>query len=609
MKKIISIIAFLVGFAIQAWAYDFQSGNLLYSINSTAPPEVRLVGHVDGTAAQGELVIPETVTYDGITYSVTIIGKNAFRLCSGLIGNLVIPNSIKEIKAGAFSHCIGFTGDLVIPNSVTKMNIDTSPDNTVPGAFEECTGFHGHLVLSNALEIIGDAQGGGCFSGCVNFTGELVLPNTITYIGEMAFQGCKGFIGTLFVPESVTEINDNAFADCSGIENVVFPNNPFIKGSGLFASCINLTHIYIPEGWTTMGVRIFLNCTGLQSVLLPNGLKEINTSAFEHCINLTSINLPEGLERIEMSAFSNCINLEHINLPEGLKSIGTGAFSSCNSLKELHLPKNLVTIGGWAFRRSGLTGEMIIPDPVERIELYTFDSCAFIMKIVVGKSVNYVAEPAFRCTRLESIVIRATTPPELKRVANQLNLPLDVSITVPCGTLNAYQNAEGWCEFTNMHEGITDLFMVVSADETAGTVRVLKEATCEDKSVQVEALPREGCSFLYWEANSERVSEESVYIFEHEEDTELVAHFSGAGLEEEKALCSIYPNPTSSQVVILGENLQRAEVINMLGQQVLSVQCKGNEMQIDMAALPVGVYFVTVTDEEGRKCVRKVVKE
>ena len=47
----------------------------------------------------------------------------------------------------------------------------------------------------------------------------------------------------------------------------------------------------------------------------------------------------------------------------------------------------------------------------------------------------------------------------------------------------------------------------------------------------------------------------------------------------------------------------------MLGQKMLYVQGKGKELQIDMTALPAGIYFVTVTDEEGRKCVRKVVKE
>ena len=54
---------------------------------------------------------------------------------------------------------------------------------------------------------------------------------------------------------------------------------------------------------------------------------------------------------------------------------------------------------------------------------------------------------------------------------------------------------------------------------------------------------------------------------------------------------------------------QEGEIIYILGQQVLSVQGNGNELRIDMATLPTGIYFVTVTDEEGRKCVRKVVKE
>ncbi|MBR5726128.1 MAG: T9SS type A sorting domain-containing protein, partial [Muribaculaceae bacterium] len=57
------------------------------------------------------------------------------------------------------------------------------------------------------------------------------------------------------------------------------------------------------------------------------------------------------------------------------------------------------------------------------------------------------------------------------------------------------------------------------------------------------------------------------------------------------------------------ENLRQAEVFNMLGQLVLTALGKGNGIYIDMTDLPAGVYFVDVTDEEGRKCVRKVVKE
>ena len=87
--------------------------------------------------------------------------------------------------------------------------------------------------------------------------------------------------------------------------------------------------------------------------------------------------------------------------------------------------------------------------------------------------------------------------------------------------------------------------------------------------------------------------------------TELV------GIEEtvHTAFATIHPNPTTGLVTITGENLRQTEVLNVLGQKVLSIQGEGNELRIDLATLPAGVYFVNVIDEEGRKCVRKVVKE
>ncbi|MBQ3943994.1 MAG: cell surface protein, partial [Alphaproteobacteria bacterium] len=74
MKKIVITLTILASFVVHALAYDFQSGNLLYTIISTDPPCVSLSGHVDNTNAQGELVIPETVEYESVNYSVTDIG-------------------------------------------------------------------------------------------------------------------------------------------------------------------------------------------------------------------------------------------------------------------------------------------------------------------------------------------------------------------------------------------------------------------------------------------------------------------------------------------------------------------------------------------------------
>ena len=78
---------------------------------------------------------------------------------------------------------------------------------------------------------------------------------------------------------------------------------------------------------------------------------------------------------------------------------------------------------------------------------------------------------------------------------------------------------------------------------------------------------------------------------------------------ESNSFASIHPNPTTGMVVIAGENLHQAEVFNTLGQQVLSVQGSGNELYINMSAFPAGIYFVAVTNEEGRKCVQKVVRD
>ena len=82
MKKLILTLTLLVGFAMQALAYDFQSGDLLYTIISINPPCVSVVGHVDGENAQGELDIPFTVTYEDETYTVTEIWRMGFyELC------------------------------------------------------------------------------------------------------------------------------------------------------------------------------------------------------------------------------------------------------------------------------------------------------------------------------------------------------------------------------------------------------------------------------------------------------------------------------------------------------------------------------------------------
>ena len=81
------------------------------------------------------------------------------------------------------------------------------------------------------------------------------------------------------------------------------------------------------------------------------------------------------------------------------------------------------------------------------------------------------------------------------------------------------------------------------------------------------------------------------------------------GENEATAFAILYPNPATGFVNITGKDLKRAEVFNTLGQCVATVKGQGEQLTVDISNLPAGVYFVNITDGEGCKCVRKVIKE
>ena len=83
----------------------------------------------------------------------------------------------------------------------------------------------------------------------------------------------------------------------------------------------------------------------------------------------------------------------------------------------------------------------------------------------------------------------------------------------------------------------------------------------------------------------------------------------GIDENESTAFATLHPNPTNGLVTITGKDLRTAKVINALGQCVATVKGEGELLTVDISNLPAGIYFVNITDGEGRKCVRKVVKE
>ena len=85
--------------------------------------------------------------------------------------------------------------------------------------------------------------------------------------------------------------------------------------------------------------------------------------------------------------------------------------------------------------------------------------------------------------------------------------------------------------------------------------------------------------------------------------------YDGISEDSTKDSINITPNPTTGRVAVTGNNLRQVEVLNILGQRVLGVQGKGDELQFDLGPLPAGVYTLRVTMEDGSVYSDKVVKE
>lgn len=106
---------------IVASAYDAEINGVFYEFDTNTREATVTFGD---TKCTGSVTIPETVTYNDLTYSVTSIGTNAFTYCSELT-SVTIPNSVDSINISAFKWCSSLRHVYCYAESVpkTKSNV------------------------------------------------------------------------------------------------------------------------------------------------------------------------------------------------------------------------------------------------------------------------------------------------------------------------------------------------------------------------------------------------------------------------------------------------------------------------------------------------------
>ena len=171
MKKKFLFIVFMM-LALTASA-SVEIDGIYYNLNS----ETRTAEVTYGTKEYlGDIVIPTSVTSDGVTYSVTSIGEETFEQCR--ITSVDMSNNITSIGRMAFWNCYQLTS-IKIPANVTSLE----------GVFAGCYELTKVEIHSDALvsKDYNWLSGGLLYNLFGNSVQEFVIGEEVTEIGKCAF--------------------------------------------------------------------------------------------------------------------------------------------------------------------------------------------------------------------------------------------------------------------------------------------------------------------------------------------------------------------------------------------------------------------------------------
>ena len=394
MKHFIQLTLLLLAMILPSTivnAHDIEVNGIYYNLNGTeATVTYQGDDYWEADSYSGDITIPETITLNNKSYSVTAIGRFAFNGCKSL-KSVIIPNSVRTIDKGAFRCCEELTS-VSLPNTVTTL----SPE---------------------------------LFYGCSSLS-DITIPNSVTTIDIYAFWGCTG-LTSISIPNSVTSIGHWAFANCKGIQNVTLSNAINIINFRTFANCTSLTNIVLPETITEIKSEAFYGCEGLKNISIPNTVTTIGQSAFTGCRSLNSINLPNSLTSIDKRVFSHCSGLKSIDIPASVTAIGEGAFKDCGVLTNVTIPNSVTSIDPWAFCDCTGLESVTLSGSITKVPIYTFAGC----------------------TALKHVICQSTTPPEVDDLYSFDNTIYSTAVlNVPSSAISAYRMVAGWNKFESIED-------------------------------------------------------------------------------------------------------------------------------------------------------------
>lgn len=305
----------------------------------------------------GDIVLPETVTYKDVTYTLTDI-STAFKGME--ITSLSMPETITKLSNGAFQNCAKLTT----------------------------------IKLSSAIT----AYPTSLFSGCESLT-EFSISGNITALSSSMFNGCNSLTKLTF-EESDKPIAFNLIHITGGPDKnlkEVYAYRQLTDDGTMankpFRGCKSLEKMVLGKNFTAISASYFEGASALANLEIQGELTEIGTAALAGT-PIAEFTMPEAVTVVPANLFTGCKNLKKVTLASGTTGIEPMAFQN-SGVSEIAFPASLTYVGDMAFQNTALAGKIELPAALTRIGSQAFAANSGITEVVIPASVKNIGNGAF----------------------------------------------------------------------------------------------------------------------------------------------------------------------------------------------------------------------
>ncbi len=478
MKKYLLVSLAFACISASAQTKFTTSDGLTYLVTSAGTVEVN-----DADSKVTSFEVPAEVTNEGVTYTVTAIGEDAFYWSKAT--SVTLPESIDSIKYGAFRSSeiasvtipskVKYIGDYAF-NSTKITSID------IPASVEEI--------------------GNSAFFTCRSLT-SVTFHEGLKKIGRSAFY--KVPVESIVLPESLDSLSGVTFYGCDKLASVTLPSKLQSLADGDFRECTSLASITLPASLKKIGDEAFFKCTSLTSLNIPAGVETLGTSIIASS-GVTNLTVDEGNANFvlsgnvlynksktllyaipmkgvtEVTADTKCIGInggafwgseiKKVTLPDGFLAIDDYAFCQ-SALETINFPGSMTYIGEQGFAATNLT-EVTLPVNMPYVYDGAFAGCKQLKSVVIPSGVLSIANHAFHDDgNITSLVCLGDKAPVIEDVYEDYDNPFyNIGVTtvvVPKGSHDSYKDAEWGDYFTIDDSGEAVLGYVSTTPADGGT--------------------------------------------------------------------------------------------------------------------------------------------